>query len=90
MAFDEGYFWPLIKKKSCIWETSNLLTDADRSTDTILESLHDLSRKKEEEKNGAVDVSTRPRVHAYTRPAMAPRGGDGRSAPIFVFRAPGV
>ena len=33
-------------KKSGIWETSNLSTDADRRTDTILESLRDLSRKK--------------------------------------------
>ena len=58
-----------LTKKSRIRETSNLSTDADRRTDTILESLRDLSRKeKEEEKNGAVDASTRPRVYAYTRP----------------------
>ena len=43
-------------KKSRIRETSNLSTDADRRTDTILESLRDLSRKdkkrKEEKKWG--------------------------------------
>ena len=33
-------------KKSCIRETSNLSTDADRRTDTILERLSDLSKKK--------------------------------------------
>ena len=33
-------------KKSRIRETSNLLTDADRRTDTILERLSDLSKKK--------------------------------------------
>ena len=37
---------PSCKKKSRKRETSNLSTDADRRTDTILESLHDLSRKK--------------------------------------------
>ena len=37
-------------KKSRIRETSNLSTDADRRTDTILESLRDLSRKEKEEK----------------------------------------
>ena len=42
-------------------ETSNLSTDADYRTDTILESLRDLSkRKKKKEKNGAVDASTHP------------------------------
>ena len=33
-------------KKSRIRETSNLSTDADRRTDTILERLRDLSKKK--------------------------------------------
>ena len=33
-------------KKSRIRETSNLLTDADRRTDTILESLRDLSEEE--------------------------------------------
>ena len=42
---DDGYFL----KKSCIRETSNLSTDADRRTDTILERLRDLSIKEEEE-----------------------------------------
>ena len=39
-------------KKSCIRETSNLSTDADRRTDTILERLRDLSkrRRKKEKK----------------------------------------
>ena len=32
-------------KKSRIRETSNLSTDADRRTDTILERLRDLSKK---------------------------------------------
>ena len=68
-------------KKSRIRETSNLSTDADCRTDTILESLRDLSRKKKKKKKyGAVDVSTRTRVHA-----TAPRGGDGRSAPTPRF-----
>ena len=40
------------KKKSRIRETSNLSTDVDRRNDTILESLRDLSRKKEEKKWG--------------------------------------
>ena len=44
------------------------------------ESLRDLSRKKQKKKNGAVDESTRLRVHA-----SAPRGGDGRSAPTPRF-----
>ena len=30
------------EKKSCIWETKNLSTDADSRTDTILERLRDL------------------------------------------------
>ena len=34
------------EKKSRIRETSNLSTDADRRTDTILERLRDLSKKK--------------------------------------------
>ena len=52
------------KKKSRIRETSNLSTDADCTSDTILESLRDLSR----EKKWAVDASTRPRIHASARP----------------------
>ena len=71
-------------KKSRIRETSNLSTDADCRTDTILESLRDLSRKKRE-KNGRLK---RPRVHAYTRPRVHmtdPRGGDGCSAPTPRF-----
>ena len=36
----------MLIKKSCIRETSNLSTDADRRTDTILERLRDLSKKK--------------------------------------------
>ena len=35
-----------ILKKSRIRETKNLSTDADSSTDTILERLRDLSKKK--------------------------------------------
>ena len=35
-----------ILKKSRIWETKNLSTDADSRTDTILERLRDLSLKK--------------------------------------------
>ena len=39
-------------KKSRIRETLNLSTDADRRTNTILERLRDLSKKKEKkEKN---------------------------------------
>ena len=34
-------------KKSRIRETKNLSTDADSKTDTILERLHNLSKKKE-------------------------------------------
>ena len=67
-------------KKSRIREILILSTDADRRTDTILVSLHDLSRKKKEKKG----LLTRPRVHAYTRPRVHmtdPRGGDGCSAP---------
>ena len=37
-------------KKSRIWETLNLSTNADRRTDTILERLQDLSKKKKEKK----------------------------------------
>ena len=33
-------------KKSRIWETPTLSTDADSRTKTILERLHDLSAKK--------------------------------------------
>ena len=39
-------------KKSRIRETSNLSTDADCRTDTILESLRNLSREKREKKWG--------------------------------------
>ena len=35
-------------KKSRIWETPNLSTDADSRTNTILERLRDLSQKKKE------------------------------------------
>ena len=38
------------KKKFRIRETKNLSTDADSRTDTILERLHDLSRKKNKKK----------------------------------------
>ena len=78
-------FEDCIKKKSRIRETSNHSTDADFRTDTILESLRDLSRKKEKKKKGWL---TRLRVHAYTRPRVHttdPRGGDGRSAPTPRF-----
>ena len=54
------------KKKSRIRETSNLSTDADRRTDTILESLRDLSRKKKKKKK-KMGRLTCPRVHASTR-----------------------
>ena len=37
---------PVQQKKSRIRETSNLSTDADRRTDTILKRLCDLSNKK--------------------------------------------
>ena len=42
------YILPIIlqQKKSRIRETSDLSTDADRRTDTILEKLRDLSKKK--------------------------------------------
>ena len=79
-------------EKSRIRETKNLLTDAVRRTNTILERLRYLSKKKIKKKL-AVDVSTRPRVHSYTCPRVhvtAPRVGNGRSAPIPVFRAPRV
>ena len=39
-------------KKSRIRETSNLSTDADCRTDTILESLRDLSRRRRRKKLG--------------------------------------
>ena len=39
-------------KKSRIRETSNLSTDADRRTDTILESLRDLSKKERKKRGG--------------------------------------
>ena len=51
-TFAGGSIWANVREKSRIRETSNLLTDADCRTDTILESLRDLSRKKEEEKIG--------------------------------------
>ena len=41
------------RKKSRIQETLNLSTDADRRTNTILESLRDLFRKKGKEKWGS-------------------------------------
>ena len=41
-------------KKSRIWETKNLSTDADSRTDTIFKRLQDLSLKKLKIKNGAV------------------------------------
>ena len=41
-------------KKSRIRETSNLSTDADRRTDTILERLRDLSKKKKSKKNSKI------------------------------------
>ena len=75
----------IIGKKSRIRETSNLSTDADRRTDTILESLRDLYRKKINKKMGRL---TCPRVHASMRTrvhATGPRGGDGRSAPTPRF-----
>ena len=78
-------------QKSRIRETSNLSTDADCRTDTILESLRDLSRKRKEEKNWAVDASTRPRVYAYTRPRVHmtdQRGAMDALHPPPVFRAP--
>ena len=57
-------------QKSRIRETLNLSTDADRRTDTILESLRDLSRKKRRKKLGCwrVHASTRPCIHASARP----------------------
>ena len=70
----------MCRKKSRIRETSNLSTDADCRTDTILESLRDLSRKKRKKKMGRL---TRSRVHASTHTRVHttdPRGGDCRSA----------
>ena len=64
---------PFRKALKKIRETSNLSTDADCRTDTILESLRDLTRKKKNKKIGRL---TRPRVHTTDL-----RGGDGRSAP---------
>ena len=57
-------------KKSLIRETSNLSTDADCKTNTILESLRDLSRKKKKKKKGSLRVHTsmRPHIHASARP----------------------
>ena len=43
---------------------------------------------EEKKINGLIDVSKRPRVHAYTRPRIHttdPRGGNGRSAPTPRF-----
>ena len=42
----DDYNYIHVKQNSRIRETSNLSTDADRRTATILESLRDLSRKK--------------------------------------------
>ena len=70
----------MLINKSRIRETSNLSTDANSRTDTNFESLRDLSRRKKKEKNGAVDASTRPRVHT-----MGQRVGNGRPAPIPRF-----
>ena len=42
------WYYNVEHKKSRIRETSNLSTDADRRTDTILERLHDLSKKNPE------------------------------------------
>ena len=64
-------------KKSRIRETKNLSTDADRRTDTILERLRDLSRKKKRKKMGRL---TRPHGHA-----TAQRVGNGLSAPTPRF-----
>ena len=68
-------------KKSRIRETLNLSTDADRRTDTILERLRDLSRKKKKKKGRL----TRPRIHATD-----PRGAMDALHPPPVFRAPCV
>ena len=76
----------ILSKKSRIRETENLSTDADSRTDTIFERLHDLSKK--EEKNGAVDVSTCPRVHASTQRLHV--GMMDALHPPPVFRAPRV
>ena len=67
-----------IKKKSRIRETSNLSTDADRRTDTILERLRDLSIL-EHPHAWAMDALHPPLVF------RAPRVGDGRSAPTPRF-----
>ena len=72
-------------KKTRIRETKNLLTDADSRTDTIFERLHDLSLFLF---NGAVDVSTRPLVHASTRRLHA--WAMDALHPPPVFRAPRV
>ena len=46
----------------------NLSTDADCRTDTILESLRDLSRRRKKfKKKKVVDASTCPRIHASAR-----------------------
>ena len=67
------------RKKSRIWETSNLLTDADHRTDTMLERLRDLSKKISKKWGGW-------RVHFGTSPVFrASRVGDGRSAPTPCF-----
>ena len=82
-----------LKKKSRIRETSNLSTDADRRTDTILEILRDLYRKKII-KNGVVDASTRPRTHPSFLGLHACNKMDAWAMdalhPPLVFRAPRV
>ena len=78
-------------KKSRIRETSNLSTDADRRTDTILESLRDLSRKRRRKKMGRF---TRPRTHPSFLGLHACNKMDAWAMdalhPPLVFRAPRV
>ena len=83
-------FEDCIKKKSRIRETSNHSTDADFRTDTILESLRDLSRKKKKKKRVGwrVYASTHTRVRASTRRIHA--GAMDALHPPPVFRAPRV
>ena len=50
LAFQKSVLERFGEKKSRIRETSNLSTDADRRTDTILERLRDLSLKKKKSK----------------------------------------
>ena len=61
-------FIKMCTKKSRIRETSNLSTDADCRTDTILESLRDWSRREKKLGCWRVHASTRPRIHASARP----------------------